>query len=163
MSGPDLENELKTLIEKYYKRRKTYMIVYAAIGKPIPSVPLEQSDFYVFCDLLSNISSNKIDVYIETPGGSGETAEEIANFLHKRFERVSFVISGEAKSAGTILALSGNEILMTERGSLGPIDAQVKIGRSIVSAHDYMEWVKDRRKEAEERGTLNPFDATMIQ
>jgi len=61
MSGPDLENELKTLIEKYYKRRKTYMIVYAAIGKPIPSVPLEQSDFYVFCDLLSNISSNKIE------------------------------------------------------------------------------------------------------
>jgi len=101
-------------------------------------------------------------VYLETPGGSGETAEEIGRFLHNNFKTVSFVISGEAKSAGTILALSGNEILMTETGSLGPIDAQVKIGRSIVSAYDYMEWIKDKREEAEKQGALNPFDATMI-
>jgi len=163
LTGSDLEEELKKLIDKYNKLRNTYMIVYAAaIGKPIPSVSLEQSDFYVFCDFLSNVSSPNIDVYVETPGGSGETAEEIARFLHKKFDRVSFVISGEAKSAGTILALSGNEILMTETGSLGPIDAQVKIGRSIVSAHDYMEWVKDKKEEAEKREALNPFDATMI-
>jgi len=50
----------------------------------------------------------------------------------------------------------------TETGSLGPIDAQVKIGRSIVSAYDYMEWIKDKREEAANQGVLNPFDATMI-
>ena len=82
--------------------------------------------------------------------------------MHNRFESVSFVIAGEAKSAGTILSLSGDEILMTETGSLGPIDAQVKIGRSIVSAHDYMEWIKLKRANAEKEGHLNPFDATMV-
>jgi phage FluMu protein Com len=51
---------------------------------------------------------------------------------------------------------------MTETGSLGPIDAQVKIGRSVISAYDYIEWVDQKRKEAEEKGALNPFDATMI-
>jgi len=51
---------------------------------------------------------------------------------------------------------------MTETGSLGPIDAQVKIGRSVQSAYDYIEWVQDRKKEAEEQGRLNPFDATMV-
>ncbi len=51
---------------------------------------------------------------------------------------------------------------MTETGSLGPIDAQMQIGRSIISAYDYTEWVESKRKEAEERGKLNPFDATMV-
>ncbi|MFH1852581.1 MAG: hypothetical protein ABIA75_09575 [Candidatus Neomarinimicrobiota bacterium] len=51
---------------------------------------------------------------------------------------------------------------MTETGSLGPIDAQVKIGRSVVSAHDYKEWVDLKRKDAANTGSLNPFDAVMV-
>jgi hypothetical protein len=165
LSGSDLENELLRLIFEYNELRESYLFVYAAsIGKPIPAVPLIQDDYYVICDMLKNKKENvkKIDIYIETPGGSGETAEEIVRFLRNNFETVSFVVSGEAKSAGTIMVLSGDEILMTETGSLGPIDAQMKIGRSVVSAYDYMEWVEEKRKEAEKQGRLNPFDATMV-
>jgi len=60
------------------------------------------------------------------------------------------------------MALSGDEILMTETGSLGPIDAQVIVGRSRQSASDYMEWVTEKRAEAAKAGRLNPFDATMV-
>lgn len=164
LSGPELESELLKIISEYNKLRRTYLFVYAAaIGKPIPAVQLEQSDFYVIRDLLTSKKDlEKVDIYIETPGGSGETAEEIVRFLHNNFDTVSFVVSGEAKSAGTIIVLSGDEILMTETGSLGPIDAQMKIGRSVISAYDYMEWVEEKRKEAEKQGSLNPFDATMI-
>ena len=164
LSGPELESELLKLISEYNKLRDTYLFVYAAaIGKPIPAVPLEQADFYVIRDLLASKKDlQKIDIYIETPGGSGETAEEIVKFLRNNFDAVSFVVSGEAKSAGTIIVLSGDEILMTETGSLGPIDAQMKIGRSVISAYDYIEWVEEKRKEAEEQGRLNPFDATMV-
>ncbi len=164
LSGPELESELLKLISEYNKLRDTYLFVYAAaIGKPIPAVPLEQADFYVIRDLLASKKDlQKVDMYIETPGGSGETAEEIVKFLRNNFDTVSFVVSGEAKSAGTIIVLSGDEILMTETGSLGPIDAQMKIGRSVVSAYDYMEWVEEKRKEAEKQGRLNPFDATMV-
>jgi rRNA maturation endonuclease Nob1 len=162
--GIEFESELLRLISEYNKLRDTYLFVYAAaIGKPIPAVPLEQADFYVIRDLLASKKGlQSVDMYIETPGGRGETAEEIVRFLHKNFDKVSFVVSGEAKSAGTIIVLSGDEILMTETGSLGPIDAQMQIGRSLVSAYDYMEWVKEKRKEAEEQGRLNPFDATMV-
>mgnify|MGYP001176911508 CR=1 FL=1 len=162
--GIDLENELLRLIKEYNKLRDTYLFVYtSAIGKPIPAVQLMQDDFYTIYDLLSNRKDiKKIDFYIETPGGSGETAEDIVRFLHGNFESVSFVISGEAKSAGTIIVLSGDDILMTKTGSLGPIDAQMKIGRSIISAYDYMEWVDDKREEAEKNSKLNPFDATMV-
>ena len=51
---------------------------------------------------------------------------------------------------------------MTDTGSLGPIDAQIKIGRTVVSAHDYQEWVEEKREEAQKNGKLNPFDAIMI-
>ncbi|MFZ3065945.1 MAG: ATP-dependent Clp protease proteolytic subunit [Nitrospirota bacterium] len=164
MVGKELEAELQRLISQYNKLRGTYLFVYAAaIGKPIPSVAIEQADFYVIHDILSNKKNqSKVDIYLETPGGSGETAEEIVEFLHNNFNTVTFVVSGEAKSAGTIIVLSGDEILMTETGSLGPIDAQVRIGRSVVSAYDYIEWVNEKRKEAEEKGALSPFDATMV-
>jgi len=160
----EFESELLRLISEYNKLRDTYLFVYAAaVGKPIPAVPLEQSDFYVIRDLLASKKDlQKVDMYIETPGGSGETAEEIVRFLRNNFNTVSFVVSGEAKSAGTIIVLSGDEILMTETGSLGPIDAQMKIGRSVISAYDYIEWVEEKRKEAEEKDKLNPFDATMV-
>lgn len=95
-------------------------------------------------------------------GGSGEAAEEIAKFLRKKFQEVNFIIAGEAKSAGTILSLSGDNIYMTDTGSLGPIDAQVRMGRSTISAHDYKEWVDSKRLEAAEKGSLNPFDAVMV-
>ena len=131
--------------------------------KRIPEISLNQEDFYVFRDMLKDYNDeNELDIYIETPGGNGITAEEIAKFLHNKFQKVNFVISGEAKSAGTILAMSGNEIYMTETGSLGPIDAQVTIGRSIVSAYDYIEWIKEKMEEAKKTGKLNPVDATMI-
>lgn len=163
LSGADLEQELLRLIGEYNKFRGTYLLVYAgAISKQIPAVSLSMDDYYTIYDLLRSTKSKKCDVYLETPGGSGEAAEEVVRFLRTKFSDVDFVISGEAKSAGTLMALSGNNILMTDSGSLGPIDAQVKIGRSGQSAYDYMEWIKDKRKEAKKVGKLNPFDATMV-
>ncbi len=163
LSAADLELELLKLISDYNKLRQTFTAVFvAAIGKPIPDVSLSQDDYYLIHDLLRDVDSSSVDLYLETPGGSAEAAEEIVKCLRSRFAQISFVISGEAKSAGTIMVLSADEILMTETGSLGPIDAQVKIGRSVVSAYDYIEWMEDKGKEAGKVGKLNPFDATMI-
>lgn len=164
MSAKDFEEELLKLIQAYNSYRKTHLLVMAsAINKQIPDVALSQEDFYMVADLLDNVGDiQKVDIYLETPGGSGEAAEEIVEFLRTKFDYVSFVVSGEAKSAGTIMVLSGDEILMTNTGSLGPIDAQVRIGRSTISASDYMDWVVDKQQQAQSQGRLNPFDATMV-
>lgn len=163
LSSNDLEQELLKLISQYNQYRKTFLVVYAAaIAKPIPVISLNMDDYYVIYDLIRNSKNKTLDFYLETPGGSGEAAEEIVRFTRKKFDTVNFVVSGEAKSAGTIMVLSADNILMTESGSLGPIDAQVKIGRSIVSAYDYMDWIDKRRKSAIRQNKLNPFDATML-
>ena len=160
----DLMDELQKLVEQYCSVTGRYLFLYvAAISKRVPGISMEEDDFYIIRDMLQSVQNQEIlDVYIETPGGNGVTAEQIAKFLHSKFKRVNYVVSGEAKSAGTILALSGNEIYMTETGSLGPIDAQVSIGRTTVSAYDYMEWINGKMDEALKNGKLNPVDATMI-
>ena len=161
----EFKEELKRLVEQYNKLTKGNLFIYAADfnkGRRGIEVSLRQDDFYTIQDILRESPHEKIDFYIETPGGSGEAAEEIARFLHKKFKEVNFVVAGEAKSAGTILVLSGDNISMSETGSLGPIDAQVSIGRSVVSAYDYKTWVDDKRAEAAKTGKLNPFDAIMI-
>lgn len=162
--GPkELEDELLRLIAEYNKKRNSYLFVYAAsFTKNIPDISVSMDDYFTINDMFRSVTSKELDFYIESPGGSGEAAEEIVECIRNKFDHVSFVVSGEAKSAGTIMVLSGNEIYMTESGSLGPIDAQVKIGRMIVSAYDYMEWVDEKRKEADKFSRLNPFDATIV-
>jgi len=161
----EFKAELKALIGKYNNLTNHNLFVYAADFNKARrgiDVSLMQDDFYTIQDILRESDKKQIDVYLETPGGSGEAAEEIAKFLRKKFYEVNFLIAGEAKSAGTILALSGDNIYMCETGSLGPIDAQIKIGRSVVSAHDYKAWVDEKRNEATNTGRLNPFDAIMV-
>jgi hypothetical protein len=165
LNPTELEAELRKYISKYNKHKNTFLMIYAsAIGKPNvdPLLALCMDDYYIIYDMLKDNGAESLDFYIETPGGSGEAAEEVVKFTRDKFKTVNFVISGEAKSAGTILALSGDEILMTKSGSLGPIDAQIRIGRTTVSSHDYLEWVKEKHKEATNNGTLNLFDATVI-
>ena len=163
LSANDLEDELLKLIAQYNKATKRYLMIYSsALSKPIPGTSLSMDDYYITADLLPVTNSVPLDVYIETPGGSGEAAEEMVKLFRSRFEVVNFIISGEAKSAGTLMALSGDTIGMTTTGSLGPVDAQVVIGRGQISAHDYMEWINDKQEEAQKTGMLSPFDATMI-
>ncbi len=162
----DLFAELDRLVKEYNKLTGRYLFIFssdlAKARRGINDIAIFQEDFYNIQDILRECAAKEIDVYLETPGGSGEAAEEIARFLHRKFESIRFIVCGEAKSAGTLLVLSGDEILMTDSGSLGPIDAQVTIGRHTVSAYDYKAWVESKRMEAAKNGKLNPFDAVMV-
>lgn len=161
----EFEKELKRLIKLYNSKRNTYMFLYVSSFNPNLPSSLEQKDYYFIKDLIEKNETNtsqNLDIYIETPGGSGTTAEEIVKLTRKNYDKVSFVICGEAKSAGTIMAMSGDEILMTQTGSLGPIDAQIVMHGNVVSAYDYIDWMNQKKKEAEKTGTLNPADVVIL-
>ncbi|MCG8480185.1 MAG: ATP-dependent Clp protease proteolytic subunit [Spirochaetales bacterium] len=167
MTVSDLEIELQRLIGEFNRVRETYMFVYAsdvekATTVAANSLSLSMGDYHIIHELLRDCGDSTVTLYLETPGGSGEAAEEIVEFLHSKFDTVDVVVAGEAKSAGTLMALSADEIFMTESGSLGPIDAQVRVGRSTVSAFDYVQWIESKREEAKTNHQLNPVDATMI-
>ena len=159
----DLENELVELINKYDELTGKHLLIYTVdFSNPDLPISLNMDDLYTIKDVLRNDSSDKLSFYIETPGGSGEAAEEIAKLLRDKYEYVNFLIVGGCKSAGTILAMCGDDICLNDTGSLGPIDAQIQIGRYQGSAHDYMKWVEDKMDEADRYGQLNNFDALMV-
>lgn len=72
---------------------------------------------------------NSVFVMLETSGGSIETAERIGDLLHYHYPAgVNFIIPNFAMSAGTVLVMCGDRILMDYYSVLGPIDPQVQSG-----------------------------------
>lgn len=66
----------------------------------------------------------KVIVVLETNGGYVEVVERIVRVLRRHYKTVEFIVPNNAFSAGTILALSGDEIYMDYYSVLGPIDPQ---------------------------------------
>ena len=77
-------------------------------------------------------------VILDTAGGVVEVVERIVRVLRHHYSEVRFVIPDRAMSAGTVLAMSGDEILMDYHSCLGPIDPQVEREDRLVPALSYL-------------------------
>jgi hypothetical protein len=88
---------------------------------------IDQGDVDGFTDLISAVAadSESADVLIHSPGGSPEATERIVALLRNRFKDVQFLVPHSAFSAATMLALSGNKIILHSSATLGPIDPQL--------------------------------------
>ncbi len=62
---------------------------------------------------------------LTTSGGDADAAYIMARYLRRHYEKLTICVFGYCKSAGTLLALGGHELVMGERGELGPLDVQV--------------------------------------
>ncbi len=71
-----------------------------------------------------NTETNHLIVLLETKGGVMETVERMVSVIRAHYEKVSFIIPNYAYSAGTVFALSGDNIYMDYYSVLGPIDPQ---------------------------------------
>jgi len=71
---------------------------------------------------------------VNSPGGSPSSSYIIANMLRNTFDDIKVFVPGLAASGGTLLALAGNEIIMSQISKLTPIDTQVVYKGEIVSA-----------------------------
>jgi membrane-bound ClpP family serine protease len=81
----------------------------------------------------------KIGVVLFTGGGSIEVTERIVNAIRHFYSEVTVVVPDIALSAGTILAMSGDNIMMDSFSCLGPIDPQVEREGKLVPALSYLE------------------------
>ena len=77
-------------------------------------------------------------VILDTPGGVVEVVERIVRVLRHHYTEVTFIIPDRAMSAGTVLAMSGDEILMDYHSCLGPIDPQLERDNRLVPALSYL-------------------------
>ncbi|MBI4118517.1 MAG: ATP-dependent Clp protease proteolytic subunit [Parcubacteria group bacterium] len=68
---------------------------------------------------------DELDVILETPGGHIESAYKIVKLLRKHTKRVNIVVPTYAKSAGTLISLAGETLVMATTSELGPLDVQI--------------------------------------
>ena len=62
-----------------------------------------------------------------TNGGSLDSAFRITVWLQRAYDYFTIYITGRCKSAGTLIALGANDLVMSaEHGELGPLDIQMK-------------------------------------
>ncbi len=56
-----------------------------------------------------------VDIIIHSPGGSAEATQSIVGMLRENFDNIRFIIPNMSKSAATMMAMSGDEIMMDDR------------------------------------------------
>ena len=79
-----------------------------------------------------------IALVLDTPGGVVEVVERIVTTLRWAFEEVIVIVPDRAMSAGTILALSADRIMMDYFSCLGPIDPRIERDGKLVPALSYL-------------------------
>lgn len=150
-SWQDIQKEIKTGIAPDKPngdydgvRRGKYKLVSSITGRPLiiyvtafhnpikaqvasPFLNIDLSDKDGFHEVIQNIKSSEVDIFLHSPGGTAEATESIVKIVRSKFKDVRFIITGAAKSAATMLAMSGNTILMDSNAEVGPIDPQVRV------------------------------------
>ncbi len=79
--------------------------------------------------------SKDLLLILHTPGGMATGAQTIVEYLRTKFESIDVVIPTYAMSAGTMIALGCDRIVMGRQSQLGPTDPQLNIGNRYYSAH----------------------------
>lgn len=91
-------------------------------------IPVEMSmslgDKEGWKEVIDSLPTGPVDVLLHSPGGELGAAQAAVRMLRAKFSDVRFIVPLGAKSAATMLALSGNSIVMDSASELGPIDPQ---------------------------------------
>ena len=140
------------------------VLVYAADlnRTDVPSA-ITFEDLIAIRDQLSSLRGKSLDLILETPGGSGEVAEDIVRTLRAERENLGVIVPGWAKSAGTIMAMAADEILMEPSSALGPIDAQVVWQGKQFSAGELLDGMERIKAEVQTSGQLNKAYIPILQ
>lgn len=90
---------------------------------------INRDDILPLADLLRSAKPGvKLDLMLHTLGGDVDAAEKIAGLLLKTVGsdgELRVIVPDCAKSAGTLISLAAQSIIMSDTSELGPIDPQI--------------------------------------
>src|SRR5262249_53761363 len=101
-----------------------------------------------------NVGSNTdLDFLLHTGGGDIDAAEKLMYIVRKAVGtgRLRVIVPDFAKSAGTLMALAADAIVMSDCSELGPIDPQITLadGRGNAIPHSVMSHLDAYRVHSE--------------
>ena len=158
------QHRKEKLIEYCEKTNREIIVYYTDSNKwtvlrnGMQIASIQNHDVELFETILESITNNKksLDLVIQTPGGVIEITEKIVKMLQKTFKGdIRIIVPFRAKSAGTIIACAGKEIVMGSSSSLGPIDPQLSGG---ISAHFMLKEIEEiKEKKTTFRNSVFPL------
>ncbi|MGH2635123.1 MAG: SDH family Clp fold serine proteinase [Actinomycetota bacterium] len=122
--------------ERYSRQSRIRDIQESAKSKLIcyvsgPLASLTRDDVLPLVDLLHVIPvGSNIDLLLHTPGGEIDAAEKMANMIRRHVGDGGIfrvIVPDFAKSAGTLISLAADTIVMSDSSELGPIDPQLRL------------------------------------
>ena len=152
----DILNEKIRVLEREFDADVAFFY-----GEIHPSLEKHFRDFIEQLKADSEFHRDRLVLVLNTPGGSAETSEKMANILRSNYQEIYFLVPDSAMSAGTILCMSGDRIYMDYSSSLGPIDPQVYYVKNWVPALGYLDKVESLiNKDA---GTLTDAEYVFLR
>lgn len=125
--APRYERQLT--IRRIQKQTKRALICYIAGME----APVDRDDTLGFVDLLHEIpDTTDVDLLLHTGGGDVDAADKLITLVRSRVGNavLRVVVPDFAKSAGTLMVLGADRVLMSETSELGPIDPQIVLSDS---------------------------------
>ncbi len=109
-----------------------------------------------FVERCKNAKVRKLHLLINSPGGGIVSSYKVARALRQHFKEIRVFVPHMAASGGTLIALTGNEIVMGPMSHLTPLDLQVAYKGSPISSNTFLRCF-ERFMSA--YGTLQPEEA----
>lgn len=144
--GPWITQTLTEQLKLISTQRGDKNVVFYASGwlqKPMLPAALTQimhEDINGFMTSIHGMDWGKgLTLVLHTPGGAINATETIVAYLQSKFPDIETVVPVYAMSAGTMITLGTNRVVMGRQSQLGPIDPQMFIGNGSVSARAIVE------------------------
>lgn len=108
---------------------------------PAPALTITHEDLNGLMSVMYGMDwSRGLTLLLHTPGGVTNAAETIVAYLRSKFgTNIEAIVPTFAMSAGTMISLSTQRVVMGRQSQLGPIDPQMPIGGRFVSARAVVE------------------------
>ncbi|ADL12791.1 SDH family Clp fold serine proteinase [Acetohalobium arabaticum] len=166
------------IIEEISNRRNSEVICYFTGDRKNISTRIAPDAVKVIYQHLRQINpDNKIDLFIYTRGGDVLTPWRLVNLIREYCDYFSVLVPFRAYSAGTLICLGANEIVMGKMGELGPIDPTVanafnpqnpnnpeaKIPISVEDVSAYLDLAQERFKVQSEDNLINALSYLVDQ
>jgi hypothetical protein len=92
----------------------------------IYNAPIDYEGFYKLLDICRSAKSERVVLLLTTEGGSPHAGYRIGRCLRETYRHVTAFVTSWCKSAGTLVVLAADEIVIDDTGELGPLDVQLR-------------------------------------
>jgi hypothetical protein len=111
------------LYRKIEKLRKSRVIAFVTGDRPNMQAQIANDAVDLFGDHLDAIFPTKrLSLILYTLGGNTLAAWNLVNMLRMFCDELEIIIPSKSRSAGTLMCLGADSIVMTKQATLGPID-----------------------------------------